>query len=282
MASRWLADRPDAPGTVTLYDVATGQKRLVQDTNSGGVLSVAYSPDGKTLAIGNADRTLKLWTPESGRQHSYAHHNAVSSVAFSPDGNTVVSAGSRDDAVKVWDVVAAPEPATLHQKGAVYSVAFSPDGRMLACGGDRSTKLWDVATGREAATVPFGHRHGVGFTAFSHDGKTLAISSGTTVELIAVGDRQEPAPLEVQTTKVEARPSSPADKSLVHDAGMNGFFVARLAFSRTTNRWPSPAITSLRKSGTWQPARFGSRSRPRRSTFPRTARLSPRARGARA
>ena len=113
----------------------------------------------------------------------------------------------------------------------VPSVAFSPDGRILAAGGDQSTKLWDVVAGGEAATVPFGHRHGVGFTAFSHDGKTLAISSGTTVELVGVADRQDPATLKLQTTKVGSLPITPADKSLVYDAEIGGFYVASLAFS---------------------------------------------------
>ena len=216
---------------VMLLDVATGKQRAVHNTNSGKILCVAYSPNGKTLAIGSEDRTVKLWEPESGRELSYAHHNAVQWVAFTPDGQTVASASARDGAVKLWNVVATPEPTTLQQKGEVLSVAFSPDGRILAAGGRDSTKLWDVATSRETITLPIGHRHNQGGVAFSHDGKTLAISTSKTVELVAIVNRSEDRAHEIHTSNIGGLPFNPDDKNLVFNGGKGGFCVKNLAFS---------------------------------------------------
>jgi WD40 repeat protein len=82
--------------------------------HSGGVNSVAFSLDGKTVASGSGDGTIKLWDIVTGREiRTFSGHSwFVYSVAFSPDGKTVVS-GSRDKTVKLWDVVTVREISTL-------------------------------------------------------------------------------------------------------------------------------------------------------------------------
>src|SRR5262245_59609092 len=100
------------------------------------VQSVAFSPDGKTLASASGDKSIKLWDVATGKQQATlkGHTESVRSVAFSPDGKTLASA-SKDETVKLWDVEGLKNTATLRgpQKD-LWSVAFSPDGKTLASG----------------------------------------------------------------------------------------------------------------------------------------------------
>ena len=81
--------------------------RLVPQTgHTKAVNSVAFSPDGKTIASGSYDNTIKLWDAASGKELKtmFGHSNWVLSVSFSPDGKTIAS-GSWDGTVKLWDSV---------------------------------------------------------------------------------------------------------------------------------------------------------------------------------
>ena len=113
--------------------------------HSNGVLSVAFSPDGKTIASGSSDNTIKLWNLEGKELRTLTgHSNWVWSVAFSPDGKTIAS-GSYDKSIKLWNLEGKQlRTLTGHSKG-VLSVAFSPDGKTIASGSsDKSIKLWDI------------------------------------------------------------------------------------------------------------------------------------------
>ncbi|MBW4446485.1 MAG: CHAT domain-containing protein [Spirirestis rafaelensis WJT71-NPBG6] len=147
--------------------------------HSESVNSVAFSPDGKTLASGSSDKTIKLWDVATGspKQTLTGHSEWVNSVAFSPDGKTLAS-GSGDKTIKLWDVATGKLSQTLTgDRNLVFSVAFSPDGKTLASGSeDKTIKLWDVATGKLSQTLT-GHRNVVISVAFSPDGKTLASGS---------------------------------------------------------------------------------------------------------
>ena len=154
------------------------------------VESVAFSPNGRTIASGSADKTLKVWDVNTGREIRTltGHTRRVESVAFSPDGS-ILASGSQDDTVKFWDVNTGREIRTL--KGHAFdvtSVAFSPDGQTLASGSnDYTVKLWDVNTGREIRTLK-GHSDNVTSVAFSSDGQTLASGSGGWDDTVRLWD----------------------------------------------------------------------------------------------
>jgi Tol biopolymer transport system component len=163
--------------------------------HDGWVTSVAWSPDGTTLASSSAYDTARLWDAASGDEQATltGHDNGVFSVAWSPDGTTLAS-GVNDPTVRLWDAASGDEQATLTgHDGLVWSVAWSPDGTTLASGGDDGTvRLWDAASGDEQATLT-GHDGRVTSVAWSPDGTTLA-SGGIdgTVRLwdAASGDEQ--------------------------------------------------------------------------------------------
>ncbi|MFE2716958.1 trypsin-like peptidase domain-containing protein [Streptomyces mirabilis] len=143
------------------------------------VYSVAFSPDGHTLATGSIDHTARLRDVATGKTRTVlrGHRGPVWSVAFSPDGRTLATA-SEDRTVRLWDVATGKTRTILTgHTDWVSWVTFSPDGRTLATASkDHTARLWDVATGK-TRTILTGHTDWVYSVAFSPDGHTLATAS---------------------------------------------------------------------------------------------------------
>lgn len=115
--------------------------------SDNSVYSVAFSPDGTTLASGGAKQPIKLWSLSSGETKSTlsGHTDEVLTVAFSPDGKYLAS-GSSDRTIRIWDLSQAEPVYTLGHADTVQTLAFSPDGSTLISGGrDRTIKIWHLS-----------------------------------------------------------------------------------------------------------------------------------------
>ncbi|NET36876.1 MAG: hypothetical protein F6K19_33425, partial [Cyanothece sp. SIO1E1] len=168
--------------TVKLWS-RDGQLLQTLEGHSDSVLSVSFSPDGKTLASASADRTVKLWSRDGQLLQTLAgHSDSVLSVSFSPDGKTLASASS-DRTVKLWSRDGQLLQTLEGHSDSVLSVSFSPDGKTLAsASSDRTVKLWS-RDGQLLQTLE-GHSASISSVSFSPDGKTLAsASSDRTVKL---------------------------------------------------------------------------------------------------
>jgi WD40 repeat protein len=162
----------------------TGQ----QASHSSVVTSVAFSPDGQTLASGSWDGTIKLWDVRNGRlklgRTLRGDWDEVEAVAFTPDGATVAGLGTGFDgslfsAVTLWNSDEGRGRPLIRSDGKLDAIAFSPDGETLATASadSRAVTLWDVSTGRVRSTLD-GLQDPVWSVAFSPDGRKLAAASG--------------------------------------------------------------------------------------------------------
>ncbi len=161
--------------------------------HSHNVTTVAFSPDGKTLASGAQDQTVRLWDVETGQvQHSLqGHTDRVNCVVFTPDGSRVAS-GSEDRSVRLWDAHTGHAVYTLqgHRQG-VTALTLALDGRWLAnaCQ-DHQVQLWALPTKTRRPALQ-GHSKDVQAVAFSPDGALLASGSNDqTIRLWQVASGQ--------------------------------------------------------------------------------------------
>jgi WD40 repeat protein len=139
--------RPDT-GAVLLLKSATVRGSWVPlGTHDRAVHCVAAAPDGRTIASGSQDGTVKVWDRRRRRELRTlsGHRDKVLAVSFTPDGRTLASA-SLDGEVKLWDVSTGQEREAFDwQISTVRSVAFAPDGMTAAAGGfDKTVLVWDL------------------------------------------------------------------------------------------------------------------------------------------
>ena len=208
-----------------------GDNPKVLSGHTRPVWSIAFSPDSALLASGSFDRTVRLWSVDTGELLDVfiGHKSDTFTVAFSPDGQTLAS-GGWDGTVRLWDIGTGEQKKVLISRWhAVSSVAFSPTGHVLAGGTASSVVvLWDTATW-QVEKILEGHGGVVDSVLFSPDGMKLA--SGSRDATVRVWD--------------------PHSGQLLHTLRGHTGHVARMAFSPNGNLFASGSLD--RNVRLWDP-----------------------------
>jgi WD40 repeat protein/tRNA A-37 threonylcarbamoyl transferase component Bud32 len=190
--------------SVRLWDFETGREVERLAGHTGGLMQVAFAPDGRRAVSSAFDRRVRVWSLPRERanglvsiadiRHFVGHTGLIQEAVISPDGQRLLS-GGHDRTLRLWDRESGRELRRFNQDAEVDSVAFSPDGRQALLGGnDKVVRLWDLETGRQLRTFE-GHGDGIQHVAFSPHGDRILSTSGgasdASVRLWDVATRRE-------------------------------------------------------------------------------------------
>lgn len=163
-------------GTLTLWDVASGQVKIGLPDNDG-FRNVAFSPDGKLLVCGGKGAEIRLSDPADGHLVRSLTDATGDFVGFSPDGKTLAVADADGTySLRLYDVATGESKVAFDgiDDGVITSVGYSPDGKTIASWGlGNVIQLWDVKAKRVRAVL-IGSSDKVNAVVFSPDGKKLA------------------------------------------------------------------------------------------------------------
>ncbi|KIW16736.1 hypothetical protein PV08_03925 [Exophiala spinifera] len=167
-------------GPLQLVEATTGECLQILKNHKRGACSVAFSPDGRQLALVSNDYRVWLWDMTT-EKYLYTL-DGCNSVAFSPNGQQLAS-DTYGHTIRLWDATTRECLRTLKSRCMVSLLIFSPDGQRLISGSFHSVQLWNITTGECLETL-LGERAEVNALAFSPDGQQLAsISYEGTVHL---------------------------------------------------------------------------------------------------
>ena len=167
----WL---PGKGGLLSIWDAATNKHLYTLPTTGAEVLTLSASPDGQTIASGDADGNLALWDITSqAKRWLKQHDHAIEAVAFSNDGKLLAAADAKQ-AVRVYDAGNGKLVQALQCHSYVESLDFSPDGSRLAAGTRHpGIEIWELRTGKSHVLKASGDHFATmpGFVEFSPDGR---------------------------------------------------------------------------------------------------------------
>ena len=214
------AASPDRFADYMKWSLPIGAKARL---GKGSARAIAYSPDGKTLAVGGS---LGIWLYDAHTGAEIAlfeiareYMSDLQFIVYSPDGKTIASVSGQK--IRIWDAETGALLKTL--KGhidRIYSVAFSPDGKTIAIDSrDKTIPIWDAETGALLKTLK-GHTDRIYSVAFSPDGKIIA--SGSEDKTIRIWDAKTGALIRTLTGHADGVPSiafSPDGKTIASGSG---------------------------------------------------------------
>lgn len=186
--------------------------------HASSINALALTPDGRTLVSGSADRTVKLWNPDSRipRATFSGHSSLIHALALTPDGRTLAS-GSWDYTINLWDLETGELVETLYEHfGWIQSLAITSDGKCLAsASADRTIKLWNLETNQVQTTL-WGHSGAVHCVAISPDGQIL-VSGGAdkTIKLWDLSSGKIKLTLDGHSDTVNSLTFSPSGHILI-------------------------------------------------------------------
>lgn len=171
-----------SPAQVSVWDLRTGKKSYSL-TPPGSIACGDISPDGRLLAVGQADEKVSLFELVTGKL--VARHavktikDDIQRVKFSPDGRRIAVGGPKNGEIEILDVTTGKvssrlQLATIHNKRNLYAIAWDPTGRWLAAGGVKEINIWDLRQPGRSPILAIGHESAVSRLQFHPSGKLLA------------------------------------------------------------------------------------------------------------